>query len=226
MRSILFNQNVTILIKSYFLSNIINIFVSYMTITKEKKSKSYVAILDASNSLFWKYGIAKVTVEEICERAKVSKMTFYRKFDNKLQVAEKVLVQLAEKGLLDYRQIMDAAIPFNEKMQRFVQLEHDSSENLSEEFLGDVYGAVNPRLKNILEEYQKKSSQELHKDLSQAQKNGEIRQDLKIDFVIYMINSLNEKLLDKRLTSMFGTTQELAVELINFVFYGIMPKHE
>ncbi len=226
MRSILFNQNVTILIKSYFLSNIINIFVLYMTITKEKKSKSYVAILDASNSLFWKYGIAKVTVEEICERAKVSKMTFYRKFDNKLQVAEKVLVQLAEKGLLDYRQIMDAAIPFNEKMQRFVQLEHDSSENLSEEFLGDVYGAVNPRLKNILEEYQKKSSQELHKDLSQAQKNGEIRQDLKIDFVIYMINSLNEKLLDKRLTSMFGTTQELAVELINFVFYGIMPKHE
>jgi len=197
-----------------------------MAITKEKKSKSYVAILDAAKSLFWKYGIAKVTVEEICVRAKVSKMTFYRKFDNKIQVAEKALIQLAEKGLSDYRQIMDAAIPFNEKMQRLVQLEHDSSENLSEEFLGDIYGAKNPRLKNILEEYQKKSSQELHKDLSEAQKNGEIRQDLKIDFVIYMINSLNEKLLDKRLTSMFGTTQELAVELINFVFYGIMPKHE
>jgi len=194
-----------------------------MGLTEKKKSKSYLAIIDAAKSLFWKYGIGKVTVEEICERAEVSKMTFYRKFENKIEVAEKVLIQLAEKGLLDYRKIMEAGISFNEKIHLLVQMEHDNSENLSEDFLRDVYGAEDSRLKNRLEEFQKKSSQALYKDLSEAQKKGEIRKDLKIDFVIYMINSLNEKLLDKRLTSMFGNTQELAVELTNFIFYGIMP---
>jgi AcrR family transcriptional regulator len=195
-----------------------------MGLTEKKKSKSYLAIIDAAKSLFWKYGIGKVTVEEICERAEVSKMTFYRKFENKIEVAEKVLIQLAEKGLSDYRKIMEAGISFNEKIHLLVQMEHDNSENLGEDFLQDVYGAEDSRLKNRLEEFQKKSSQALHKDLSEAQKKGEIRKDLKIDFVIYMINSLNEKLLDKRLTSMFGNTQELAVELTNFIFYGIMPK--
>lgn len=196
-----------------------------MDITKKKGSKSQDAILRATKALFWKYGIQKVTVEEICERAEVSKMTFYRNFDNKLQVAEIVLTALAEKGLSDYHAIMQSEIPFNEKLQRLVQMEHDHSENMSEEFMRDVYGADDPRLKNILEKLQKKTAEALRKDLSEAQKKGEIRKDLKIDFVIYMINSLNEKLLDERLTSLFGNTQELAVELTNFVFYGIMPKN-
>lgn len=180
--------------------------------------------MDAAKSLFWKYGIGKVTVEEICERAQVSKMTFYRNFENKIKVAERVLVELAEKGLSDYHKIMDAEMPFNEKIRHIVQMEHDNSENLSEDFIRDVYGASDPVLKNTLEEFQQKSSKALYDDLTIAQERGELRKDLKIDFVIYMINSLNEKLLDKRLTSMFGNTQELAVELTNFVFYGIMPK--
>lgn len=195
-----------------------------MKTTRKKKSKSYTAIIRASKALFWKYGIGKTTVEDICERAEVSKMTFYRKFDNKIEVAEIVLVQLAEKGMADYRGIMEAEIPFNEKIQRIVQMKYDNSENLSEDFLRDVYGAGEPRLKNLLEKYQQKSSKALYDDLTKAQKKGEIRKDLKIDFVIYMINSLNEKLLDKRLTSMYSNTQELTVELTNFVFYGIMPK--
>lgn len=102
-------------------------------------------------------------------------------------------------------------------------MEHDNNENLSEEFLRDIYGATETGLKNTLEEWQKTMMQALHDDLSEAQKKGEIRKDLKIDFVIYMINSLNEKLLDERLTSMYASTQELAVELTNFIFYGVMP---
>lgn len=197
-----------------------------MEITTEKKSKSHLAILHAAKALFWKYGITKVTVEEICERAEVSKMTFYRNFENKINVAEKVLVQFAEKGLSDYRKIMESEILFNEKIQRLIQMKHDSSENLSEDFIRDLYGARDSVLKNTLEEYQQRSSKALFDDLTKAKKKGEIRKDLKIDFVIYMINSLNEKLLDKHLTSMFGNTQELAVELTNFVFYGIMPKNQ
>ncbi|APQ16119.1 TetR/AcrR family transcriptional regulator [Maribacter hydrothermalis] len=196
-----------------------------MKVKADKKTKSYLAILEASKHLFWKYGITKVTVEEICKQAKVSKMTFYRNFENKLNVAEVVLKKLADKGLSDYNNIMTLDIQFNEKIHRIVQMKYDSSENLSEDFIKDIYGAEDPKLKNILNEAQVKSSVVLHKDFSNAQKSGEIRQDLKIDFVIYMINSLNEKLVDDRLTSMYGNTQELAVELTNFIFYGIMPRN-
>lgn len=61
-------------------------------------------------------------------------------------------------------------------------------------------------------------------DLRFAQEKGEIRKDLKLDFVIYMLNGLNEKMSDKNLIEMYDSPQELAVELANFIFYGIMPK--
>ena len=62
-----------------------------------KKSKSFISIQKSAKTLFWKYGMARVTVEEICREAGVSKMTFYRNFKNKNEVAKQVLIHLAEK---------------------------------------------------------------------------------------------------------------------------------
>ena len=191
---------------------------------KVKRSKSYLAILNAGKTLFWKHGIGRVTVEEICQVAGVSKMTFYRNFGNKIEVAEKVLVKWHEEATTDYRKIMDSQMPFNEKIHRIVQLEHDWSQDLSKEFVNDIYGKVDPNLKNILEKFQQASMSNFREDLKLAQEKGEIRKDLKLDFVIYMLNGLNEKMSDKNLIDMYDSPQELAVELANFIFYGIMPK--
>ncbi|MCG2459493.1 TetR/AcrR family transcriptional regulator [Flavobacteriaceae bacterium F89] len=194
-----------------------------MEIKTKKRSKSYVAIMDAGKALFWKHGIGRVTVEEICEVAGVSKMTFYRNFGNKIEVAEKVLVKWYEEATADYRKIMDSPMPFYKKIHLIVQLEHDWSQDLSKEFINDIYGKSDPALKNILEEFQQASMLAFREDLRSAQEKGEIRKDLKLDFVIYMLNGLNEKMSDKNLVEMYDSPQELAVELANFIFYGIMP---
>ena len=44
---------------------------------KPAKNKKKQSIIKASRDLFMRYGIKRVTVEEICETAGVSKMTFY-----------------------------------------------------------------------------------------------------------------------------------------------------
>ena len=47
-------------------------------------------ILIAGKKLFFKYGLKKVTIEEICAEANVSKMTFYKYFPNKTALVKKV----------------------------------------------------------------------------------------------------------------------------------------
>jgi len=42
------------------------------------ENQKYNQIIDTSKKLFWKYGIKRVTIEEICREAGVSKMTFYK----------------------------------------------------------------------------------------------------------------------------------------------------
>ena len=50
-------------------------------------NRKYDDIMSTGKDLFWKYGIRRVTVEEICEKSNVSKMTFYKYFPNKETLA-------------------------------------------------------------------------------------------------------------------------------------------
>ena len=190
----------------------------------EKKAKSHNLIMDTAKTLFWKYGIKRVTVEEICKEAMVSKMTFYRNFDNKNNLAEKLLVREMERGSSAYDEIMGFPIPFADKIARFVQLKHELSQDISEEFIKDIYKTDNKSLQFRIASNQKEMLSKLRSDLKKAQDIGEIRSNLKIDFVIYMLQSLNEKMLDQQLISMYKNPHDLIMELTNFIFYGLLTE--
>ena len=48
-------------------------------------------ILDTAHELFWKHGLKRVSIEEICAVAGVSKMTFYKHFANKTALVKYIL---------------------------------------------------------------------------------------------------------------------------------------
>ena len=71
-----------------------------------RNNKKYMAIIQTSRELFWKYGFRRVTIDEICREAKTSKMTFYRFFPNKLELARTVFDMVADEGLRKFREIL------------------------------------------------------------------------------------------------------------------------
>ena len=75
------------------------------------KNKKYQLIIETARDLFMRYGIKRVTVEEICKTAGVSKMTFYKHFKNKLDLALFILNKEFEKGISRYKRIMDQDVP-------------------------------------------------------------------------------------------------------------------
>lgn len=189
---------------------------------KPKENKSCNAIMASAKSLFWKHGIRRITVEEICREAGVSKMTYYRLFKNKGEVAEKVLVDIMEEGMQDYRNIMDKQITFSEKMEQIILLKHDSSANISEEFIKDIYQNEEMGLVQKIEELTKSYLVEVMEDYKLAQKQGWIRQDLKLEFIMYIQDKLTNMILDKNLLSMYSSPQEVIMEVTNFFFHGIL----
>ena len=188
-----------------------------------KTNKSQIAIVNSAKTLFWKYGIRKVSVEEICMEAGISKMTFYRNFTNKNEVANKLLDQIVNASISEYRTIMNQDIPFSDKVHQLIQLKHRRSNGISQEFLNDVYMHYT-HLKNRLEEYREQMLKDIIRDLKKAQKKGEIRKDIKPAFILYMLNLLNEKLLDEQLIAIYNNTSDLIMELTKFFFYGISPE--
>lgn len=178
-------------------------------------------LLNAAKKLFWTFGLKKVKVQDICDEAGVSKMSFYRYYDNKVDIAEKLLIALLEEGLLSYRNIMSQDIPFDHKIKQIIKAKHDNTKDMSKLFLQDIY--VNfPEIMQHIEVYKRQALLEYLNDLRIAQQKGFIRQDVKLDFVLYMLEHIHVLLQDQSLLDLFDSTQEATDSITKFIFYGVM----
>ncbi|MBX2840814.1 MAG: TetR/AcrR family transcriptional regulator [Flammeovirgaceae bacterium] len=188
-----------------------------------KKSKTHIKVVESAKTLFWKFGIKKVTVEDICEEAGISKMTFYRNFSNKQELAKIVIQNLIEEGLSSYNTIMNQDISFAEKMGKMVHLKHEQSQNISEEFIKDIYKTDESDLRDYLEDHKEKSLKRFYNDLQEAQQTGEIRKDIKIGFIMQMLDFFNQKMMDEAFLSQYENVHDAVMEITNFFMYGLFP---
>ncbi len=189
-----------------------------------KNNKKYNAILDIAKELFWKHGFRRVTIDEICREAKTSKMTFYRFFPSKLELARKILDNLYEMSMVQFREITRENSTPEEKMKKMLCLKLEGTNNISPEFLQDFYNNPELELKGYIEEKSKSTIVEIIDFYRKGQKNGWIRKDLNIEFLTYFILKTTPFITDEDLLKLYKSPQDLIMELTNLFVYGILPK--
>ena len=190
----------------------------------EKRSEKYEAIVHAAKSLFWKHGIRRVTMEEICEVAGVSKMTCYKYFSNKTAIARYLIEDMFESGIKAYKEIYNSDISYEEKVKKLLDLKMSNTHEMSQELLDDIYKYQDEELYETIETIKKRMIRIYLDDIREAQKIGAIRNDIKAEFMLYFLNNLTEMLTDKRLVGIYPNPEQMIAEVMNFFFYGIMPR--
>lgn len=182
-------------------------------------------IITKGKDLFWKFGINRVTVEEICREAGVSKMTFYKFFKNKNKLAIEIIKRIFDENIQIFKNLLEEDIPYEIKMQKQIQLKLEKTQDISEEFVKDIYGMKYPEVHAYWEKRANESIQIVIEHYKYAQKKGWIRKDIKIDFILYMINKSFEFTNDDDLISKYNTMQDLIMEFNKFFLYGILPRN-
>ena len=182
-------------------------------------------ILDAARRLFWKHGIRRVTVEEICREAGASKMTFYRAFPNKIELAKAMLQRLFDESMDEYRAIMAEDIPFEEKVRKQLLLKVKGTEGISAELVRDIYSNQEWGLREYMEQRTEEALKVIMHDYIEAQKKGWIRPDIRPDFILYIFHRMQDWITDEQLLASYSDTHELIMEAVRFFFYGVLP-HE
>lgn len=185
-------------------------------------NKSQNAILKTAKELFWNRGINQVSVEDICKKANVSKMTFYRHYENKMMVACIVTEMFLKDVAEQYDNIISRDVPFEQKVKEIIQLEHKGAKDISKEFLKDI-NYENSEIKQLFDEYGQKMMGKILEYFKEAQSNGQIRKEIKMSFIMYMLNIMKSVLNDKQLVDMYNDVPQLSKELSIFFFYGILP---
>lgn len=193
--------------------------------TVQTDSPKALEILDTAKRLFWKHGIRRVSVEEICREAGASKMTFYRSFPNKIELAKAMLQRLFDESMEEYRAIMEEDIPFEEKVKKQLLLKFKGTEGISAELVRDIYSNQEWGLREYMEQRTEEALRGIMNDYAQAQQKGWIRKDIRLAFMLYIFHKMPEWVSDEQLLASYADTQDLIMEITRFFFYGVLP-HE
>lgn len=191
-----------------------------------KKSKKFTSIVESAKALIWKYGIKRVSVDEICKNAAVSRMTYYKYFPDKTSLVKHILQEMTEAGMKTYYDIQSADIPYEEKVKKMIAMKVKNINGMSGELLTDIYGNKEDELFRVLEETKNRLMKIYIEDLKEAQKKGDVRPDIKPEFLLYLVDRFAEMFADNNLKSMYQNNEQLITELTGFFFYGILPERE
>jgi len=192
--------------------------------TREIKNVKYQSILNAGKRLFWKYGIKKVTVEDICREAGISRMTFYKHFPNKVDLAVYILKQLFNEYYDYFNNLFTSDLAFEEQLKRIIKIKLEASKNMSMEIVRDIYQSDIPELVELMENQKQKSSSITLDFIMQGKNAGYIRKDLKNEFVLFQLNQILEMMKSDELFTLYDDTQIMTKNILDYFFNGILNK--
>lgn len=191
-----------------------------------KNNKKYQDTIKTAKELFWKYGIKRVSIEEICKEAGVSKMTFYKFFKNKTELAKTILENLVQSSLLDFDKLIKSELPFPQKLERIFLMKIEGMNNFSMEFIRDIYTNPNLDLKEFMEQKKIESRDAIINFYKDAQNQGFIRNDVKIDFLLSYADQIVKMMENENLMAQYDKPQDFIIEAMNALFYGIVKKSD
>ncbi len=187
-----------------------------------KPSKAEI-ILAAAKELFWKHGFKRVSIEEICAKAVISKMTFYRFYSNKTELAKAVFDGAVKEGNDNFKQILNSSVSPDEKIKKIILLKFEGTNNISQEFLMDFYSSKEPELNNYVIQKTEEVWQNVIQDFRLAQQQGIFRNDFKPEIILYMAQRVIEILNDPKVLKLYDNPQDIIMEVANLFMYGIAP---
>jgi len=191
----------------------------------KKEPKKKTQIIQAADSLFKKFGIKKVTVEEICQEAGASKMTFYKYFANKIELVKYLWQQMTDDSMQKLEELDRRDIPFTEKIKVLLKMKEEATSEMGIEYIHDYLEMI-PELQSFYNEIYSQVMVKFMGMIHRAQESGEVRKSMRPEFFLAVVQQLTELAKDEKLAAMYDNYTEFALEINNFLYYGILPVPE
>jgi AcrR family transcriptional regulator len=190
------------------------------------KKDTKTAIMDAAEALFLKHGFRRVTVDEICRSAKVSRKTFYVYFANKEALTTQLLDQIVDTLTGEFIEIMNGNASFSYKMTQMMEMKLELSRRLSMDFFTDLFTASSDE---VFHHYRRKADENIAIARSlfiQAQEKGEIRSELDIDFIMTMLNNQTDLCEKPEFRARFKDSESMVKQMSELFLFGIVGNKE
>ncbi len=195
------------------------------TENSEIRNRKEADLLNAARDLFFKFGYRKVTVEDICRQAQVSKMTFYKYFSNKKDIFKQILKMSMDEGYELLDELSRSDEPFSVKIKKMLDLKQKTVDSYSPELIQDILSTEGD-LVGFFREMTAEVLTAFVDFIKLCQARGEVRPDMKPEFLLAVITQLSDWVMASDIHNLYDNYTDFALEVNKFLFYGILPIHE
>ena len=166
------------------------------------------------------FGYKRVTVEEICREAKVSKVTFYKYYTNKFAVLEDYLETRLHLGWETFDRVRAADAPLQEKMQAIIAMKESAVSTFTPTFLHSLQTS-DPEVQELMSRWTEMSMTAMKQFFIDGQTSGEIHPEYNVDFLLHVWTVLGVDARSEEITRLYGDDfVKLSKDFMNFLFYG------
>lgn len=116
-----------------------------------KKERTRELIIEASYSLFAKYGFNRITMKDVCEATGLSRGGLYSHFPGTKEIFEEILEKINQKGEMNFQKEIKEKKPATEILERALRLMEDEMQHPEDSLSLAMYeyaGTVDKSLMN------------------------------------------------------------------------------
>lgn len=184
--------------------------------------ESYNKIYSTSRKLLLQHGIHRISVEEICRESGVSRMTFYKEFKNKKELALLIFDEEEREHAQRLEKLLSEKKPYPEVIETFLLLDVHLNKELGDIFIKDIMSdpeTLDQIRQNMLIDSESNWRLKLFQHAKEA---GHVRDEIDEISYIYFLESLT--ILFSRLVTLerFSKhTEKLTSLIVNVMLYGV-----
>lgn len=173
-------------------------------------------ILEAALKLFMEYGVQKVSVAEIANKANVSQVTIYNYFESKDNLIHLVFRFYVDQIWDEMKSLFISDIPYDEKIKQLISIKNVPTMNHA--FYQDLLNDYATGQSYVEEVYLKEGLPLLISFVNDGKKQGYISSTLSNEAILFYLQMFQEYM---RKPEVAQTLLPISEDLTKLFFYGI-----
>lgn len=201
--------------------------VKHMTVYPDEivsniSNAKQAALLKAAYQLFRKHGFQRVSIEEICRTAGVSKVTFYKYYAGKDELIIAMVKSIIERHISISDTIMQSGKSIKDKLEQIISSKRNLISNLGEEMVHSIL--LTPITANYLSEIRGAALQSVRSFFTREQQQGNINPKVNVDFILLFMEEINKMVDNEAMLNKFGSVEQMVAQINEILMFGIVAR--
>jgi len=173
-----------------------------------------------ARELFKEFGLKKTTVNDICNKALTSRVTFYKHFTDKNNIAQEIIQETIETYKAQFYKLLNSKFSYDELVINMISGKKRIITELGEKFVADAMTPNSPLFSFLI------NKQHEHINIYNDFYNKLIEKKLinnRISFDVFMaiIDNFTNLLINPKITETYKTAGEKQEFIAQLIFYGL-----